>query len=174
MVARDLGRQIAAKRQQLRAARPTRSVADPQLETVSHLLGFEPVTVKAGLSAALAVMLEAVSSFGLLALMGCANSGQPQKRPQRPQEPRRDRPVSYSQRKARLGPLATPVAAQESQEAVLDELKRRGGSYSGSIRDLSQLLGLDRTTLSRRLQDLAASGLVAFTCSPRGSHIVLA
>ena len=173
MVARDLSRQIAIKRQQLRAVRPARAAADPQLQAVSRLIGVDSATVKAGLSAALAVMLEAVSSFGLLVLLGGGTLRQHQKRPQRPQEPRRGQPVS-TKRKPRLGDMATPVAAQESKEVVLDELKRRGGSYSGSIRNLSRLLGLDRTTLSRRLQDLAAAGTVALTCSPRGSIIALA
>ena len=173
MVARDLSRQIAVKRQQLRASRPARSHVDPQVETVSRLIGVDAATTKATLAGGLAVMLEIVSSFGILALLDGTSLRQPQRRPQRPQEPRRGQPVS-TKRKPRLGDMATPGAAQESQEAVLDELKRRGGSYSGSIRNLSRLMDLDRMTLHRRLQDLAAAGLVALTCSPRGSIIALA
>ena len=173
MVAQDLSRQIAVKRQQLRAARPARSVADPQLETVSRLIGVDSATVKAGLSAALAMMLEAVSSFGLLVLLGGGTLRQHQEQPQRPQEPRCGQPVS-TKRKPRLGAMATHTASDEPQKAVVEELKRRGGSYSGSIRGLSQLLGLDRTTLSRRLRDLASSGMVALSSSPRGSTIALA
>jgi hypothetical protein len=172
MAANNLSRQIVAKRQQLRVARPARTHVDPQVETVSRLLGFEPATVKAALSAALAIMLELVSSFGLVALIGTP-AKHPLERPQRPLESHREKPTS-TKRKTRLGPLATQVAAQESQKVVVDELKRRGGSYSGSIRNLSRLLGLDRTTLHRRLQGLAAAGIVALSCSPRGSSIALA
>jgi hypothetical protein len=102
MAARDLSRQIVAKRQQLRVARPARSHVDPQVETVSRLLGFEPATVKAALSAALAIMLELVGSFGLVALIGTP-AKHPLERPQRPLESNRGKP-SPTKRKARLGP----------------------------------------------------------------------
>ena len=172
MTANNLSRQIVAKRQQLKVARPARTHVDPQVETVSRLIGVEPATVKAGLSAALAIILELVGSFGLVALMGTPVKHLLE-RPEKPQESHREKPTS-TKRKTRLGPLATLAVAQESQEAVIDELKRRGGSYSGSIRGLSRLLGLDRTTLHRRLQDLAAAGILAMACSPRGSILTLA
>ena len=173
MVAQDLSRQIAVKRQRLRAARPARSVADPQLETVSRLIGVDHATAKAGLSAFLAFALEAVSSFGLLAILGGGTLRQSQRRPHRPQEPHRGQSVS-SKRKPRLGAMATHTASNEPQKAVVEELKRRGGHYEGSIRALGRLLGFDKSTLHKRLRELAAAGVLAMTCGPRGSTIALA
>jgi hypothetical protein len=70
--------------------------------------------------------------------------------------------------------LPAPIAVERDRvsQGILSQLQANGGSMRGTHRSLAQKLGADRNTVSRALNSLAASGVIAVATSKRHGSLL--